>query len=430
MLGTMQRPSFIRFSPALTSIGKRFGFDAHYFAKNSAVVTLAYAVSVVKGLITGYLVTRLFSTEMYGEYRFVLGIVGVVGFIGLPGLPSALAAAIARKEPVSLTRISKWLCVVSGIGALVLLGCIAFLHRWGRPELWPLFLVAALLFVPSNLSTNLYSGIIRGTGEFTRAFRISLFSNVLITVSVLTMLLLHPSSLLLLTLTTAVPAIVYIAALVPFARKMQSTGSQKTLLLTAANLSIATIPSTVSWYLDGLIVSAFFGLNQLALLSVALLIPEQIKTWTKEMFPILFAKQASGADTPERRRKMGSGVLVGTLLFGCGIALYVLLTPFIIPFLFPLYPAQELVLLTSVAAITLITAPSSVYPQFLEARGHVRLVQWNNWIASGVYMISLASLVPSFGPMGAIISRGLFRLTYSITGYVLVKMTPPSNQSL
>lgn len=126
----MHRPSFIRFAPALTSIGKRFGFDAHYFAKNGVVVTTAYVISALKGLITGYLVTRLFPTQMYGEYRFVLGVIGVVGFIGLPGLPSALAGAIARKEPISLMRVARWFCLVSGMGALVLLGCIALLHRW------------------------------------------------------------------------------------------------------------------------------------------------------------------------------------------------------------------------------------------------------------------------------------------------------------
>lgn len=298
----------------------------------------------------------------------------------------------------------------------------------GRPELWPLFLVAALLFVPSNLSTNLYSGIIRGTGEFTRAFRVSFLSNVLITISVFAMLLIHPSSLLLLLLTTAVPAAVYIAALIPFEKKMRSKSSQKKLLLTAGNLSIATIPSTVSWYLDGLIVSAFFGLNQLALLSVALLIPEQIKTWMKELFPILFSKQAGGKDTLDRRRKLDHGVLLGTVAVAGGILVYIALAPFVIPFLFPHYPAAELVRLTSIAAITLISAPSGLYPQFLEARGLVRLVQWNNWIASAVYLIALVSLIPPFGPLGAIIARGLFRLTYSIVGYILIRMTPTSDR--
>lgn len=422
------RPSFVRFSPALTAIGKRFGFDAHYFAKNSAVVTTAYGISALKGLITGYLVTRLFPTQMYGEYKFVLSIIGVVGFIGLPGLPSALASAIARKEPVSLTRIARWFCLVSGMGSLVILGCIALLPSWGRSDLWPLFLIAALLFVPSSLSTNLYSGIIRGTGAFTTAFRVSFLSNILVTVTVFIMLMIKPSSLLLLTFTMAIPAIVYIAGLIPFERKMRSKNSQKKILLTAGQLSMATIPSSISWYLDGLIISAFFGLNQLAIFSVAMLIPEQVKTWTKELFPILFSKQASGKDTNERRRKMDKGVLIGTAIFAIGIAIYIAIAPFIIPLLFPNYPAAQLVQLTSVAALTLLVAPASVYPQFLEARRMVKAVHWCNWTASAVFVTALFTLIPLYGPMGAVISRGLFRLTNAVTAYISVRRTPVDPQ--
>jgi O-antigen/teichoic acid export membrane protein len=413
-----------RILPILDSFGERFGLDARYFAKNSAMVTFSHGIAVLKGIVTGYLVTRLFPPAMYGEYKFVLGVIGMVGFIGLPGLPSALAGAIARKEPVSLSRIAGWFCSIVSIGAVLIIGCIALLPRWGREELWPLFLIAGLLFVPSALSTNLYGGVIRGLGAFTTAFRASLISNVLITISVLAMLLIKPSPLLLLALITGIPAIVYIAGLIPFQRRFRTDTSQSKIKRTALHMSVATIPSTISWYLDSLIISAYFGLNQLALFSVSLLIPEQIKVWTKELLPVVFSKQAKGKDTPDRRHKMHVSVIIGMAIFGVGILLYVMVAPFIMPILFPLYPAEELTRLTSIAAITLIVAPASLYPQFLEARGLVKELHWANWISSAAFAIALFSLIPTLGLMGAIISRGVFRFSYAICSFVIVQRTP------
>lgn len=418
------RPSFTWMAPTLTAVGHRFGFDAHYFAKNTAIVTLSHSISMLKGVITGYLVTRLFPPEMYGEYRFVLGVMGAIGVIGLPGLATAIGGALARKESVSLVRTVRWYSSISAVGSLVLFGCIFFLPRWGRAELWPLFMIASLLFVPSSIATNLYGGVIRGTGSFGAAFRLSLLSNVLVMSAVLVMLLAYPSSVLLLAIVSGIPAVIFLGGLIPFERRFRTNESQKNLRHTALHLSIATIPSSISWYVDSLIISAFFGLNQLALFSVALLIPEQVKVWMKEIFPIFFSRQAKGDDTPERRKKMHQAVLSGTALFALGIALYVAIAPLIMPILFPQYPQEELILLTRIAALTLIVSPASLYPQFLEARNMTKAIHISNWTASAAFLLALVTLVPVYGPLGAIISRGVFRFLYAIIAFGIVQRTP------
>jgi len=420
----MKRLSFVWMAPALTAIGKRFGIDAHYFAKNTAAVTLSHTVSVLKGIITGYLVTRMFPPAMYGEYKFALSIIGVIGFIALPGLPIAVAGAIARKEPISVHNLAKWYGCISAIGSLILLGSMLLLPYWGKPDLWPMFLIGALLFSPGAVSTSLYGGIIRGTGEFTNGLRASFITNTLVAVAVFIMLMVRPSSLVLLALTSGIPAVVYLCFLIPYERRFRSKESQKPLIAKAFNLSIATIPVSLSWYIDSILISALFGLNQLALFSVALLIPEQLKIWTKEIIPVLFSRQASGSDSADRRRKMHQSVIIGTVFFALGIFCYILIAPFIIPVLFPKYPADELVRLTSVAALILITSPATLYPQFLEARGMMKGVHWSNWSASIAFVIALFALIPLWGPLGAIVARGIFRLTYVIAALIIIQRTP------
>jgi O-antigen/teichoic acid export membrane protein len=392
------------FSPVLTYLGQRIGFDAHGIAKDSALMTLAHIFSMLKGVVTGYLVTRLFPQEMYGSYRFALSIVGTLSFLSIPGFASTLATHIAQKKEKahvsSALRIYALWCLGS---SLLIASSVIFVWYKGRVELWPLLLVAAILFTPNSVGTNSFGALVRGENRFDTGFKITAISNVLQIIFVLLMLWLHQSPLLLLLCTTGISSMVYAF----------------TVLKKAAQLSLVSIPTTLSWYADGLLVSYYFGLSQLALLSVAYLIPEQVKVWTKEIFPIAYARSAAGNDSPEKRATLRKIVGIGTLFFALGIGLYWVLSPIFLPMLFPQYATSDLVFLSSIAATTLIVGPATLFPQYLEARGKIKELHWCTWSASLAYVLSLLLLVPTYGVLGAILSRGAFRITYAVSGFVM-----------
>src|SRR3989338_2592669 len=133
------RPSFLWLSPWLSWLGRRLGIDAHYFARSSAIITLSHGVGVLKGLVTGYFVTRLFPRELYGEYQFVLTVMGVIGAFTLGSLPNALARSIARKDDVPLRFTMNRYALFCVAGSVALFAIAAALPWWGREELWPLF---------------------------------------------------------------------------------------------------------------------------------------------------------------------------------------------------------------------------------------------------------------------------------------------------
>jgi O-antigen/teichoic acid export membrane protein len=423
----MERISFLWLSPFITRVGKKLGIDAHYFAKSSAIVTASHGVGVLKGLVTGYLVTRMFPQEMYGQYQFVLTVVGVIGAFGLSSLPSAVGRSIARKEETPLRFTMSRYAAFCALGSAVLLGIAAVMPLLGRTELWPLFVVAALLFVPQSVAVPFFGGIVMGTSRFGVSLRAAVLSSAIVTVGVLVMLFTKPSALLLLAIVTGVPSLVYLWLLTRMLREFPSKKKSWDILRYSWNLTVANIPFSLSWYVDKLLVSAFFGLNQLALLSVALLIPEQVKVWTKELIPITFAKQAGGEDSPERRAKLLKMVGLLTLAFAAGIACYIAVTPWIMPILFPRYDADmtRLVLLTNIAAATLVTAPATLFPQYLEARGMIREIRISNVVTSIAFLVALVTLVPKYGPLGAVIARGVFRLCF-VSGPLLFLLGKPA----
>lgn len=421
----MQRPSFAFLAPFLTRLGTRIGFNAHFLAKQSFIVTASYGINTLKGVITVYLVTRLFPQELYGAYKFALSIVGTVGFMAVPGIVSTLGTQIAkRKHDAPVRSAIKLYAIWCAVGSLIIAGSIILLPYWHKESLWTLITVAALLFIPSNVGGSIFSALVRGTARFDRAFRASIVCNLLQVIGVLLVLWLRPSALLLMLCTTGIPSILYAVYTLWWTKEFSSQGSFKPFIRQSINLSLASVPSTLSWYVDGLLVTAYFGLNQLAVLSVAMLIPEQMKLWSKELFPILYASQAKGNDSWERRRKISRFVGLGTILSGILIVLYCLLTPFIIPPLFPKYDASTIIFLTNISAVTLIVTPFTLYTQYLEARGMIRELQWCTWASSTLYVLSLCILVPLYGPLGAILSRGMLRISLAGTSYVALLIMP------
>lgn len=416
----MRRLSFLWLSPALTALGKKLGIDAHYFAKNSVLVIMGHSISVLRGLVTGYLVVRMFPKEMYGTYQFILSVMGALALFGIPGLPNSISRAAAQGKGFTVRGILRRQLPICFLGSLLLFGAIPFLGQFNREALWPLFTVAALLFPLPHIAAAIFGGPIIGKARFDVALKVNTIWSTLMIVATLCILFFRPSATLLLIAFLILPGVTQLS----FARKImeKNAGNEndKEIMRYGWQLTFATLPVNMVWYLDKLLIAAFFGFNQLATFAVALLIPEQAKYLFKELFPICFSRQAKGIDSVERRLKMRRMVLIVTFFFAIGIALYVLICPWLIPLLFPNYQASEIVLLTSIAAITLIVTPSTLFPQYLEAQGMIQQLQRSHWAAAILFTIALIMLVPTYGVLGAIIARGIFRLTYA--GYAGISL--------
>jgi O-antigen/teichoic acid export membrane protein len=407
---------------ALALAHRLLGTDIRFFAKNAVFVSTGYATAVLRGIVTGYLVARLFPRELYGQYQFILSAVGAVGAFGLPGITNALSRAVARGEREAILPVARVQFLAAIVGSILLLAAIPFLPA-ERQALWPLFLLAALLFPVSQAAGTIFASITVGMERFSYALKANVISNAAIVLAALLILLIYPSPALLIAVTMAFPALVSLNFSRPLVLRPSPAVSVKPILRYGLQLTLANLPISLSWYVDKLMISALFGLNQLAVFSVAILLPEQSKVLAKELLPVLFAVQSRGADSPERRRRLLFVTLRATLLFFTGIIGYILLAPWIFALLFPNYP--EAVWLTRIAALTLVTLPSGILTQYLEAQAMIRALQWTRWISTAVFLISLLTLIPTYGLIGAILARGLLRLSYAACSIIFMLRAPP-----
>ncbi len=420
----MKRPSFLWLSPTISAFGDKFGIDAHYFAKNSALVLLGHGVSIIRGIIAGYFVARYFEKDTYGEYQFILSVVGMLSLFGLAGMSNAVTRAWARGDAFSERRITLHHLGVCAIGSVLLFAAIPFLHYYNRQELWPLFAAAAFLFPLSPIAMVRFGGFTIGKARFDIALKVSLVWSTLLILATVAILWLHQSALLMFVAATAIPSLVYLYYSRGIHPPAIKSGNDQTesIISYAWRITFATMPLDLVWYLDKLLISQLFGLNQLATFTVALLVPEQVRLFMKQFLPVSFARQAAGDDSWERRKKLIKIVLTGTLVFALGIAIYILLCPIVIPFLFPQYDAHELTLLTSVASLALLTMPGTLFSQYLEAQGMLREIRIANWSAAVMFGGLLWILIPFYGLLGAVAARALFRFMHlSIICWFMVR---------
>lgn len=412
----MAQKSGIGLNRIMSAATRRLKIDVRYFAKSSTILTLHYALSVMSGLITGYLVARLLTPTEYGGYRFGLSVAGVISLITLPSLETAIAREVAAQRSNAALRFTLlWNAAMCAVGALILLGLIPVLGVWwDQARLAPLFLAMAVLFVPLQLGATFFSGIITGEGKFRSLLWVKIISTGLV-VACLPLVLATTHSLpAIYAVAIGLPGLVVLAALILELRRFRSTEQSWRVLRYGTLLSLNTIPVSIASQLDNFVIAGLFGLKQVALFQVSILVPEQVKAWFKSLLPASFSRLATMDDTPKNRRRLLLVVTGMMMIVTIGVAVYALIAPWLCAWLFPNYPLSDLVWLSRLSAVTLIAVPALLLSQYLEAHGRIRDLQIANWGSMIVFVISLLSLTPTIGLSGAIIARAGMRLSFAL----------------
>ena len=410
---------------ALKASKRALGMNAKNYVRNATIVTLSHGVSILRGIVSGYLVARLFPRGLYGEYQFLQSVFGSLTFLSVPGIDKSLPRAIARGEKGALKRIFRWHVLACLSGSAVLLGCTALLPTFGHPELWPYFLLAAVLFPISQSASTLFGGIVSGEGRFGLSLKANITWSILMVIATLLIVFGLPSAGLLFIVSLALPAISYLWFSKGYMPKDDPSISTKPIIRYAWQMTIVSLPNYLSTYADKLLISVFLGMNQLAVFSVGILIPEQVKTWTKELLPVSLASQAKGEDTFKRRRALL--IVVGrlTVLSILPVILYIVLAPAIFHLLLPNYP--DAIFLSQIAACFLLLQPSALCIQYMEAQAMVKEIRWTQWLGAAIYVGSLVILLPIFGLVGAVIGRGMLRVGYALCS-IFFLLKPPAQK--
>jgi O-antigen/teichoic acid export membrane protein len=171
---------------------------------------------------------------------------------------------------------------------------------------------------------------------------------------------------------------------------------------------------TIASYLDRLLIFHYLGAAEVAIYSIAIAPPEQIKSLFKNIGTLALPKFAQR--TKEEIKKTMVGKIWKSVLILLVVAVvYIILAPLIFKLFFPKYP--ESIIFSQIFAISLVTISLLIPYSALQAQSSKKELYLFNIFSPLFQIITLFIGIYFYGLMGIIIARILtrfFSLTLSI----------------
>jgi O-antigen/teichoic acid export membrane protein len=395
-------------------VQKKFHIDAPYFLRGGFWLSLSQVITIVAGICVSALFAHMLTEHEYGTYRYLIGIGVFLTSFSLTGFGQSVLQTAAKKYRQFYNEtIGIALLYNLGITLASIIGATYYFYK-GNDTLALGCIIVALIQPVINTYQNIFPFL-----QGSRRFRESTVSQTIKTIVVSgasigaifitqNILVLLAAYLLSHALTNLVSHFYY--------RPQNSTPTPPDVftkyLSYAKNTSLRTIITSIAFRLDTIIIFTWLGATELAIYTIAMLIPEQIKGSVKNMATLIMPKYAQHSDITTLKKTVFKRSIQLFFIFS-GIALvYVLAAPFLYTLLFPKYETAIFYSqLTALSFPTMIAVLpySALKSQLRERELYSYTIQ--NSILSIILTLLLIWL---FGLIGAVMARVASRLLIMI----------------
>ncbi|OIO46068.1 hypothetical protein COX24_01725 [bacterium (Candidatus Gribaldobacteria) CG23_combo_of_CG06-09_8_20_14_all_37_87_8] len=380
---------------------KYFKTDMIYVARGGFWLFFGQIATFGTSFVLTWAFANFATKEVFGAYKYILSLTAILAVPVLSGMNTALLRAVASgKEgvliPVLKTKL-KWglLSIVGSFGLAI------YYFLQGNKEL-ALGLAIAALFIPLVNSFSLWEQFLSGKKEFKRQNIYKAIVN-LANMAVLMLPILLKSNLFVILSTyfiswTFLHALFFILTYKKYRPKQEYDA--KTMCF-GKHLSLMSIIGMVDSQLDKIVLWHFLGADQVAVFSIALVLPATLGGVLKIINSLAMPK-LSEAKIADLKRTIPKKTFYLFILVLPIVVGYILFAPLLFKIFFPKY--IEAVIYTQVAALTLLFFPRALFGTALTAKAQTKALYMNTIILSPLYIVSLLLLVPAFGIMGAVLA--------------------------
>jgi len=403
-------------------IASFFRVDARYFVSGAFWLLVAQGGVILGSLLTAVFLANTLTENSYGVYRYIIGLSAIFTAFSLTGLPQAVLQATAKgytniielSTPITL----KWSLGISFAG----ISFAAYYFFQDNSTLALGCLMIAVLHPFTSFFSNtiaLYSGLSR----FKTISHIHVVKSAFVSGSTLIALLFTQNITALLFvyfLTQAISAIaVHFIYKPDNAVKFQIPSEVwQNYFSYAKHTSIRGILLRVANNLDSIIVFQFLGAAQLAMFSIATLVPTQVRGTFKHLQTLLISKYSKHETIDSIRSSILTRSIQFFFLLLFITTVFIFIVPYIYLLLFPEYtsviPLVQLLALSFPAYVFLI--PDGA---LLSQRAERELYQ-SELSTSTAQIILLFFLTFYFGLLGAVASRVITQYLKAFISFYLI----------
>lgn len=339
-----------------------FKADMVYMAKGNSWQTSGQLVTSILSLVLLYFFANYLPKETYGTYRYILSLAGILSVFTLTGMNQAVTQAVANgKEGVLRTSVKyqlRWNVVQ--LVAFWTLGIYYFMnanHLFGAS-----FFVLGLV-LPIIAALNTYTAFLDGKKDF-KLNNIFSIGGTSIYVAGMIFAILFSGETIWLVVTYSIAT--FISSIIFYFSTLKiytqpATASEDTLKY-GRSLTFLGFISPVASQIDKIVLTHFWGPAQLAIYSLAMVVPERATLFIKSLVGIGFPKFA--VKTPEEINVVFYRRILQGMSFGLFIALaYIIVAPYLFHYLLPQY--LESIYYSQIMAISFIFAMPNRYISLL-----------------------------------------------------------------
>lgn len=411
------------YSSAAEFLAKKFNFDAHYFLKGGFWLSLTQAVTIIGGLLTSILFAHYLTPQDFGIYRYLISLSALFAAFSLTGLGQSILQTAAKGYYNFYIETLRLNFIYSlSIFTISFLGFAYYLFNKNIVLAIGCLCIAVLQPIISSFSnTAVY---LQGRQLYRESSILQLCKVTVITISGVISIFLTENILVLFIIFLLSNAAVNVLGHIIF-KPSNATTTPRELITTytsyAQHTSLRNVIANAANRVDTIVVFTQLGAAELAIYTIATLVPEQIKGSFKNLASLLLPKYAAHGEYSVIKKSVPKR---GFQLFAVLVfltAIYIFIAPFLYQIIFPKYP--EAILLSQLAALAfpslVLFIPYSVLQSQL-AEDSLYSLQITTAIIQAVLTILLTT---TFGLIGAIIARIVYRYIFMFLAFYKVLKT-------
>jgi O-antigen/teichoic acid export membrane protein len=398
--------------------------DMVYLASAGMWSTLGGIIVSVFALLLSIAFANFLPSEVFGTYQYFISLSSLLAALCLTGMNIAVSQSTARGYEGDLRAAVRaqlmWSVVPIAIGMTAAL----YYFLKGNSMLATGLLIIAI-FTPLTNSFNTYSAFLQGKKEFKRIFTYTMATSLLYYAFIFPTVFFFRQALVLIFVNLAINALS--TAYFYFRTLRASRPNDQTdphTIPYGRHLSVMNTIGTIAAQLDSILVFHFLGPLELAIYSLASMVPERIATFFKFITTAALPK-LSNRSHEEIRRHIVSKTLRAAIPGIAVTILYIAAAPFIFHLLFPKY--GDAVFFTQLYAPYIITVAANIPAAAIVAmRMNRELYVFN--IATPVLLVILqVVLLFQLGIAGILLAR-LISNTFNICFAIYLILHPFSEK--
>ena len=391
----------------LTWSGEYAHTDMRYIVKGGFWLTFGRIAAMGTTFLLSVAFANLVSPETYGTYKYILSIYGLLAIITLPGISIALVQSVAGGYEGSITKIIKtkikW-GIAGSLGSLVVAGY--YLWNGNSDFAIAFFIVSA--FLPFIDTFDLYGSVFSGKQDFKNFAAYTTVPSIIVSGMLIgTLFFTNKAYLIALVYFAAWTLARFITLKVALLKFPLNKNEDPGVISYGKNLTWMNIINHVAGYVDKLFVFLFVGPAELAIYSIAIAPPEQVKNLLSQINDLMFPRLAERSDEEIKagmKNKYIKLFILGVIVVGG----YILLAPYFFSMFFPKY--GQSVLLSQIFSISMLNVTAIAPGVYLMAKKKTKELYYSNAIISVFQIISMGILTYLLGLWGLVIARVITRL--------------------